>query len=101
METKDFDPIHPGEVLLEEYLKPMGVSQNKLALNMRVPPQQISSIVNGRRPITVETAVRLSMVIGTTPEFWLALQAEYDLRVFNKEKGPQVKKEVQPIYSRA
>ncbi len=92
-----FGPLHPGEVLSEEYLKPLGVSQNKLALNMRVPAQRISEIVNGKRAITADTALRLSKVIGTTPEFWMSLQTDYDLQVEEQEYGAQIEQEVIPM----
>ena len=98
-EMNPFTPLHPGEVLLEEYLKPLGFSQNKLALSMRVPAQQISEIINCKRAITPETALRLALVIGTTPEFWLSLQAEYDLQVLKISRGSQIENEVKPIYA--
>jgi addiction module antidote protein, HigA family len=75
----DIQTLHPGEVLLEEYLKPLGISQNCLALSMRVPAQRINEIINGKRAITADTAIRLAKVIGMTPEFWLSLQMDYDL----------------------
>ena len=81
MNKRDFEPLHPGEVLLEEYLKPKGVSRNALALSMRVPAQRIGEIVQGRRAISADTAIRLAKVIGTTPQFWLSLQMEYDLQI--------------------
>ncbi|RJQ41971.1 MAG: addiction module antidote protein, HigA family [Anaerolineaceae bacterium] len=96
-ESSAFVPLHPGEVLLEEYLKPLGLSQTQLALNMRVPAQRINEIVNGKRAITPETAVRLALVIGTTPEFWLSLQDDYDLQVIKADRGSQIEKEVVPI----
>jgi addiction module HigA family antidote len=74
-----FSPLHRGEVLLEEYLKPLGISQMKLALNMHVPAQRINDIINGNRAITADTALRLSKVIGTTAEIWMSLQMDYDL----------------------
>jgi len=95
--TDSFGPLHPGEVLSEEYLKPLGVSQNKLALNMRVPAQRISEIVNGKRAITADTALRLSKAIGTTPEFWMSLQTDYDLQVRKQEYGAQIEQEVIPM----
>jgi addiction module HigA family antidote len=75
------DPIHPGEILLEDFLKPMEISINKLAREIDVPPGRISTIVNGKRSITADTALRLSAYFGTTPELWLNLQADYDLRI--------------------
>ena len=92
-----FVPLHPGEVLLEEYLRPMGISQTKLALNMRVPAQRINEIVNGKRNITPETAIRLALVIGTTPEFWLSLQNDYDLQIIRSNLEQEIKKEVMPL----
>jgi addiction module antidote protein, HigA family len=75
------DPIHPGEILLEDFLKPMGISINKLAREIDVPPGRISTIVNGKRSITADTALRLGAYFGVSPELWLNLQADYDLRV--------------------
>lgn len=75
------EPIHPGEILLEEFLRPMGISINKLAREIGVPPGRISTIVNGKRSITADTALRLAAYFGTTPELWLNLQADYDLRI--------------------
>jgi addiction module HigA family antidote len=77
MEKKDFSPLHPGEVLEQEFLIPLKISQNKLALNMRVSPQKINDIVRGKRSITADTAVRLGLVLGTTPEFWMGLQTDF------------------------
>ncbi|MDK2981171.1 MAG: antitoxin HigA [Chloroflexota bacterium] len=91
------EPLHPGEVLLEEYLKPLNVSQNKLALHMRVPAQRISEIINGKRAITADTAVRLAKVIGTTPEFWLSLQMDYDLQMTIRSEGERINREVEAI----
>ncbi len=70
---------HPGEILLEEFLKPMGISQNRLSMELRVPVHRINEIIHGRRGITSDTALRLSKFFGTTPEFWLNLQISYDL----------------------
>lgn len=92
-------PVHPGEVLLEEYLKPMGISQNRLALNIRVSPRRINEIVLGKRGITADTALRLSLAIGTTPEFWLGLQADYDLEVTKRIKGEELHQDVKPIFA--
>lgn len=74
-----FPPIHPGEVLLEEFLKPLKISQNALSRDLDVPLQRINQIVLGKRAITVDTALRLAKYFGTTPELWLNLQAHYDL----------------------
>ncbi|MBN2146671.1 MAG: HigA family addiction module antidote protein [Anaerolineales bacterium] len=90
-------PVHPGEVLLEDYLIPMGVSQHQLALSMRVPPNRINAIIQGKRAITAETALRLARAIGTSPDFWLNLQVAYDLRLAKEHLGDAVAKEVIPI----
>ena len=79
MENRDFGPLHPGEILLEEFLTPLKISQHQLALAMRVAQQKINDIVRGKRSITPDTALRLAAALGTTPEFWLGLQQEYDL----------------------
>ncbi len=79
MTVKDFPPLQPGEVLLEEFLKPFNISQNRLALDMPVAPQKINEIVRGKRGITADTALRLSPALGTSPDFWLGLQNDYDL----------------------
>ena len=97
MSENMFGPLHPGEVLLEEYLKPLNVSQNKLALHMRVPAQRISEIIKGKRAITADTAVRLAKVIGTTPEFWLSLQMDYDLQMTIRSEGERINREVEAI----
>jgi addiction module HigA family antidote len=76
METRDFGPLHPGEVLLEEFLKPLKISQHQLALAMRVAQQKINDIVRGKRSITPDTALRLAAALGTTAEFWLGLQQD-------------------------
>ena len=75
------DPVHPGEVLLEEFLKPMSLSQSRLAMDIGVPPRRINEIVLGKRGITADTALRLARYLGTSPQFWLGLQMDYDLDV--------------------
>ena len=75
------EPIHPGAILLEEFMKPMGISINRLARDLAVPPNRVSGIVNGARAITADTALRLGKYFGVSPEMWLGLQAEYELRV--------------------
>ncbi|MFU8773317.1 MAG: HigA family addiction module antitoxin [Anaerolineales bacterium] len=89
---------HPGEILLEDYLKPMGISQNRLALAMRVPPNRISEIVNGKRSISAETALRIGRALGTSGELWLGLQMEYDIRVAKQITSEIIEQEVIPIY---
>jgi len=87
-------PVHPGEVLLEEFLKPMGLSQNRLALDIGVPPRRINEIVLGKRRISAETALRLARYFRSTPQFWLGLQADHDLDVAAEEMGDRLKQEV-------
>ena len=93
MKKKKLHPVHPGEVLFEEFLKPMGLSQNKLALNIGVPPRRINEIVLEKRKITADTALRLARFFGTSSEFWLGLQAQYDLDVAADELGDRLEKE--------
>lgn len=97
MVKKDFGPLHPGEVLLEEFIKPLKFSQHKLALSMRVSPQKINDIVQCKRGITADTALRLSLVLGTTAEFWMGLQSDYDLETTLDALGDQLQKEVIPL----
>ena len=79
--TKLLDEIHPGEILREDFMKPMGISARQLAADIDVPPSRISELVNGQRPITADTALRLGMFFRMEPRFWINLQAEYDIRV--------------------
>ena len=95
--TEKIPPVHPGEILLEDYLKPLGISQNQLAQSMRVPPNRINEIVKGKRAVTAETALRLARAIGTSPDFWLNLQMFYDLRVAKDNFSDVVSREVIPI----
>ncbi|GIV63833.1 MAG: HigA family addiction module antitoxin [Chloroflexota bacterium] len=91
--------IHPGEVLLEEYMKPLGISQNALARQLRVPPDRINAIVGKKRGISADTALRLAVAFGTTPEFWINLQAHYDLEYARSKLHNKIIKEVLPIYN--
>ena len=93
MKKKKLHPIHPGEVLLEEFLKPMGLSQNKLALNIGVPARRINEIVLEKRRIA-DTALRLARFFGISPEFWIGLQSQYDLDVTADALGERLVKEV-------
>lgn len=79
MNEDKIPPVHPGEILFEECLKPMGISQNRLALDIRVPPRRINEIVHGKRRITADTALRLGRYFGMSSQFWLGLQMDYDL----------------------
>ena len=81
MTSQKLPPVHPGDILLEEYLKPLGISQNKLGRDLNVPAQRINEIVRGQRAITVDTALRLARYFHTSPQFWLNLQSRYDLEV--------------------
>ena len=92
-------PVHPGEVLLEEFLKPMKISQNRLALDIGVNARRINEIVLGKRSITADTALRLARYFGTSPQFWLGLQTDYDLDVAMDELGDRLKKEVKTYAS--
>lgn len=88
------EPIHPGEILLEEFMKPMGISINRLSRDISVPPGRISQIVNGKRGITAETALRLGKYFGVSAELWLGLQSEYDLRKVKYTVWPLVENSV-------
>ncbi|MEY3136437.1 MAG: plasmid maintenance system antidote protein [Pseudomonadota bacterium] len=79
--AKLLDEIHPGEILLEDFMKPMGITARQLSADIDVPPSRISELVNGQRPITADTALRLGLFFGMEARFWLNLQAEYDIRV--------------------
>lgn len=83
---------HPGEILLEEFLKPLGLSQNKLAIETRVPCHRINEIVHGRRAVTADTALRFGRVFGTTPDFWMNLQKAYDLAAARKRMGREIQR---------
>ncbi len=97
MGKTELRPVHPGEVLLEEFLKPMGLSQNRLALGISVPPRRINEIVLGKRSITAGTALRLARYFGNSPQFWLGLQKDYDLDIAEDILGDRLKLEVQAL----
>jgi addiction module HigA family antidote len=90
MTKKLLDEIHPGEILLEEFMKPMGITARQLAADMDVPPSRISDIVNGARPITADTALRLGLFFSMEPRYWLNLQTEYDMRIVTRESLDRV-----------
>ena len=92
--TKQLQPIHPGEILLEEFMKPMGISINRLARDIAVPPGRVSAIVNGQRAITADTALRLGKYFGVSSELWLGLQADFDLRIAKHTVGAKIDREV-------
>ena len=93
-------PVHPGEILFEEFLNPMELSQNHLAVDLKVPPRRINEIVHGKRRITADTALRLARYFGMSPQFWLGLQMDYDLDVEEDKLNGRVEKEV-PEYAMA
>ncbi len=92
-------PVHPGEVLLEEFLIPMGISQNRLALSIGVHPRRINEIILRKRSITANTALRLARFFGNSPQFWLGLQMDYDLDMENDDLGGRLEKEVRTLAS--
>jgi len=97
MTRKKIPPIHPGEILLEEFLKPMGISQYRLSQGIGVPARRINEIVHGKRSITADTALRLARYFGTSERFWMNLQSRYDLEVEKDKLGRRLEKEVHPI----
>ncbi|MEA1946167.1 MAG: HigA family addiction module antitoxin [Thermodesulfobacteriota bacterium] len=97
MKVKKIPPIHPGEILFEEFLKPMNISQNQLGRGLGVSPRRINEIVHGKRSITADTALRLAAYFGNSPSFWLGLQMDYDLDVAEDILSPKIKKEVQHL----
>ena len=94
MPTKKLAPVHPGEILLEEFLEPMGISQYRLAKDISVSPRRINEIVHGKRAITADTALRLSRYFGTSERFWLNLQTGFDLEVERDRLGDRLDLEV-------
>jgi antitoxin HigA-1 len=98
MPVTKLPPPHPGEILLEEYLKPLGLSQNKLGRDLSIPAQRVNAIVRGQRAITVDTALRLARYFKTTPQFWLNLQNHYDLEMAQESHlTDQINKEVRSL----
>jgi addiction module HigA family antidote len=97
MSVREIPPIHPGEILLEEYLKPMNISQYRLAKDIHVDPRQINEIIHGQRSITADTALRLARYFGTSERFWLNLQSHYDLELQKMELGDRLEKEVKAL----
>lgn len=94
MNTDKLNPVHPGEVLMEEFLMPMKLSQHRLALSIGVDARRINEIVLGKRRVTADTALRLSKFFGTSPQFWMGLQSDYDLDVAEDELGDRLEVEV-------
>jgi len=100
MPAEKIKPVHPGEILLEEFLKPMNLSQNRLALDMGVPPRRINEIVLGKRSITADTALRLGRYFKMSPQFWLGLQMDFDLDVEEDRIAKRLDREVR-VYATA
>jgi addiction module HigA family antidote len=100
MTKRDFDPIHPGEILFTEFLEPLGISQYRLAKDIGVSPRRINEIVHGRRAITADTALRLGRFLNMEAQFWLNLQSHYDMEVAQEALQDRLEKEVHP-FSRA
>lgn len=94
--TKMLEPIPPGEILMDQFMRPLGISINALARDLAVPPNRISGIINGTRAITADTALRLGKYFGVSPELWLDLQSDYELRVARQTTWPGVAELVKP-----
>lgn len=94
--TQQLEPITPGEILLEEFMKPLGISQNQLARDLSVPVPRINEIVNGKRAITSDTALRLARYFGTSAEFWMNLQQRYDLKIAQRTRAEEIEQTVKP-----
>ena len=94
MKEKKLKPVHPGEVLQEEFLKPMNLSQNRLAINIGVDARRINEIVMGKRRVTADTSLRLSRFFGNSAQFWMGLQSDYDLDVAEDKLGDRLEREV-------
>ena len=97
MGKRELAPIHPGEILLEEFLNPMDISQYRLAKDINVDPRRINEIVHGDRSVTADTAFRLGRYFGMSPQFWLNLQSHYDLEILDMNSGDQIEKEVKTL----
>ena len=91
---RKLDPIHPGEILLEEFMKPMGISTNRLARELSVPAGRISAITNGKRSISADTALRLGRYFGVSAETWTGLQADFELRLARRSAGAEIEESV-------
>ena len=94
--VKTMPPIHPGETLREDFLKPLGLTANRLAMQLQVPVTRVNDIVRGKRAITADTALRLARYFGTTPQFWMNLQANYDLELTQDARGPEIAERIRP-----
>jgi addiction module HigA family antidote len=94
MMTKLLDEIHPGEILLEDFMKPMGITARQLSADIDVSPSRVSDIVHGNRPITADTALRLGLFFSMEPRFWLNLQSEYDMRIAKRDLQSQIQSRI-------
>ena len=94
--TDKLPPVHPGEILMEDFLKEMGITQHKLAVSIGVPPRRINEIVHGKRAVTADTALRLGKYFGMSPQFWLGLQTQYDLDVAEDKSLAEIE-QIQPL----
>jgi addiction module HigA family antidote len=97
--SKMLEEIHPGEILLEEFMKPKEITGRQLSADIDVPPSRISDIVNGRRPITADTALRLGVYFQMDPRFWLNLQSEYDMRVATRDMLPKIAPRIRVLHA--
>ena len=97
MSTKHLEAIPPGEILLEEFMKPLHISINRLARDIDVPPNRISTIIRGKRSVTADTALRLGKYFGISPEIWLDLQSDYDLRTLRRTEWPRIEPRIRTI----
>ena len=95
MSRSEFDPVTPGQMLKEEFLEEYGISQNRLATSIAISANRIAEIVNNRRRISADTAIRLALYFGNSPEFWMNLQTHYDLKMASREIAPAVRKRIQ------
>ena len=100
MASRRLDPVPPGEILLEEFMKPLGLSQNALGRALKVPPRRINEIIHGERRITADTALRLARYFGTSPDLWLGLQMDYDLDLASDRLGGRLAEDIVPYRAR-
>ncbi|MFI5305255.1 MAG: HigA family addiction module antitoxin [Nitrospiria bacterium] len=96
MKTKILPPVHPGEILLEDLMKPLGITANGLSRELRVPVTRISEIVKGKRAITADTALRLGRYFGNTPQFWMNLQTSYELEITERQSKTEIERSIHP-----
>lgn len=97
MATNNMRPIHPGEILREEYLEPLGMSPSALSIHLRVPAPRVNEVVRERRAVSIDTALRLARYFNTTAQYWLNLQTSYDLKLAEREMGNKIENEIQPL----